>query len=281
MAEIYRNAVNKAVEFTLPSTVATVTSAKIVRADEEFTGVTTVVGGKTVVRVPFGITRYDGKFKVVYTATVEGVSETVEQEHVVVTPLFTKEELVAFDPDFNSSTDDEIIYLERIIRSLFETITGQSFGLEKRRLTVKGSGGASLILPKRAAEPKGPSFGDYSDGNYALVTNDGWMLERFSVDSWIDVFEPRTGPGSFKSGKAITLSGLWGYLSVPEDIHLAAMTLASDYGCDTSVWRDRYMKSVGVADMRFTFMSQAFSWTGNVKVDQILDRFTRVRMVIV
>lgn len=281
MAEIYRDSIGKAVAFSIPSASASVTSAKIIREGEETTVPTAIVGEETRAQIPYSITRYDGKFDIEYAFTVNGTGYTKRESHEVVTPLFSVAELRAADSDFSTIQPAQIEHLERIIRSLFETLTGQSYGLENGTVAITGGGQQSLLLPKRSAEPLGPEFGD---GPYrAQVGSDGWRIHSYLNESWIDKFEPDRLlglPRTFAQGQTFYFKGLWGYYSVPEDINLAAITLAQDYGCEQSIWRDRYLKSVRMADMRYDMDGRAFIKTGNVKVDQILDRYARVRMVV-
>jgi hypothetical protein len=280
MAEIYRDSVGTGVEFSMPTTAATVNSAKALRNGEEVVLSTAIAGGKTVTGIPYEVTRFDGKFDIEYTYTVSGQSYTKIESHEVVTPLFTPTALKSFDPDFNSVSDADIKNLEWLIRNLFYNLTGQRFGLENSTIAVYGTGGKALSLPKRSAEPVGPVFGDSTYP--AIVTNDGWVVRGYQNESWIDKFEPSysAAPQTFAQGQAYYLTGLWGYYSVPDDVSLAAMTLAQDYGCDQSIWRERYMKTVTISDMRFEFDGRAFIRTGNVNVDQILDRYARVRLVV-
>lgn len=282
MAEIYRNSVNVGVTFSIPSNVATVTSAKIYKDGVEYTGVTAIdtEANRTIVNLPFEVTKYDGDFTVVYTFNINGGAQTATEAHKVVTPLFTPIELKNFDSDFNALSNDSIEFLESKIRSLFYTWTGQKFGLSNETVSFMGGDRTSIRLPKRCANPAGPTFGDST--YHARVTNDGWIVESFVSDSWIDKFESAFDfhPRTFRDGTRYYLKGEWGYYSVPEDIVKAAMILAQDYGCDQSLWRDRWMKSVRLADMRFEFDSRAFTLSGNVVVDQILDRYMLERMQV-
>jgi len=278
MAEIYRDSINKGVTFTIPSASATVTSAKIIRNGVETPVATALTSMETVVQLPYSVTRYDGKFDIEFTYTIDAATYTKRETHEVVTPLFTPTDLRRVDPDFVNVSELEINELEKLIRSLFETLTGQKFGLEKGILSFIGNGKGAFALPKRCCEPVSPLFGD---GPYrATTSNDGWVVEGVANDSWILKFETNYFDypyNTFVSGRRYYLDGLWGYYSVPEDISLAAMLLAQDYGCEQSMWQARYIKTLSLADMRFEFDGRAFSRTGNVRVDQIIDRYTRVR----
>lgn len=291
MAEIYRDSVGLGVQFSVPG--SNVLSAHIDRRGVITQTSHAVINGAPVVSVPYSVTRYDGKFDAVVKYEVEGREYEKRDTHEIVTPLFTPEELIDYDPDFERLVRDpkgerdytEIKNLEVIIRSLFEVITGQKFGLEFDTVTFPGSGSRMVGLPKRAVEVHPyRSTNSISSYGWTQITNDGWVLKAAPRSSWVEKFEPDLysvgGRGVFSEGRTYSLTGLWGYHSVPEDIVTAAKLLASDYGCDQSLWRDRWIKSIRAADWRVEFDSRAYILTGNVKVDQILDKYTLVRMVV-
>jgi hypothetical protein len=282
MAEIARNSTGVGVEFSIPAASATVTAAAIFKNGVETATTFAQIGSYWVAAIPYSVTQYDGEFQVEFTYTVSGTEYTIKEEHRVVTPLFTPESLRAFDSDFTTVSDSDIQYLDQLVRSIFKTFTGQTFGLEKKSVVVTGTGAEGMQLPIRSVDPDGPRLGgDFTEGPFALITNDGWLVRGIENNSWIDPFIGEVNyPKTFTDGRRYIFSGLWGYYSPPEDIVLAAMTLASDYGCDQSMWRDRYMKSIRMADMRFEFNPQAYTMTGNVLVDQILDRYAKTRMTI-
>ena len=281
MAEIYRDTVNKGVTFPVPG--ALVNNAWIDRKGVETSTTFVSTSGATVVRVPYSISRFDGKFDVCVDYTIEGGEYIRRETHEIVSPLFTKEELVVFDSDFSSLDEVAVAELERIIRTIFEVITGQTFGYTYDTVLFPGSGSKKVSLPKRAIEVRPYERSNaISAYGWTHITNDGWVLNASPRTSWIDKFE--TGSIEtrrvFKDGRTYALTGFWGYHSVPEDIKTAAKILASDYGCDQSLWRDRWIKSIRASDWRLEFDSRAYILTGNVKVDQILDKFTVTKMVV-
>ena len=283
MAEIYRDEVGLGVEFSVPS--ATILEAWIERkgvfTDTQFTN-----GNPPSIQVPYSVTRYDGKFDVGVRYTIEGREYTKKDTHEIVTPLFKPAELIEYDSDFSKLPEQQLIDLEVLIRTLFEVITGQKFGLEYGTIYFTGSGSKMVGLPKRAVDVKPyEKSNSISSHGWTNITNDGWVLQATPRSpSWIDKFEGDgyniSNAGVFRSDRNYSLTGLWGYHSPPEDIVLAAKILASDYGCEQSLWRDRWIKSIRAADWRIEFDSRAYQLTGNVKVDQILDKYTLVRMVV-
>jgi hypothetical protein len=282
MGEIYRDSTNKGV--TLDIAGASAVAAKFVRAADEYDA---SLSGNLAL-VPYEITRLGGDFKVIWTYTVGTSQFTRTDTHSVVSPMFTKTQLVGWDSDFGLLDDQAVVRLESIIRTIIQNYTGQKFTYEYDSVVFKGSGGETVRLPKRLVEPVGLNdrTGDLLDSWVASV-NDGWGLVTNSGSSWVDNFyssNPIQNPwrklGYFREDTTYVLTGYFGYESIPEDVLKAAMILAEDYGCDESLWRDRYIANIRAADWRFEFNSKTFLATGNVKADQILQKYRLERMVV-
>lgn len=281
MSEIYRDSINVGIEFDIPSVIPS--SAKFYRWDDEY--VATLNG--SIALVPYPITRVDGKFRLEWTYTVDGASYTKVEYHDVVTPVFREADLVAWDSDFSRLGTPAIFRLEAIIRRVIQEVTGQKFNYEYDRIEVTANNRGVISMPKRLVEATG--LNDVSASlvdSIVLRKNDGWTITATRGESWIDHFEgpirlPGQTFGHFVMGVNYVISGYWGYPSLPEDIAIAARILAEDYGCDESLWRDRYIANIRAADWRFEFNKKAFVSTGNVKADQILEKYTLNRMVVV
>lgn len=235
------------------------------------------------VSVPYDFVTYCGKFDVKWTYTVAGKEYTETQQHDVVQPLFTPAELKAFDDDFNTISENAINRLERTIRAIIERTTGQTFELTYGTQVARSHNGGTLVLPKRAVALDG--YKGLVAGVPSSLESDGWIVR--AQQPWTMVSHMSTNPiyepyavSSFREG-TYKLSGEWGYRSVPDQIVLAAMILAQDYGCKESVWRDRYIESMKASDWGVIFHDKAFVGTGNVKVDQILQSYTLNKMVVI
>src|SRR6478609_3206830 len=135
MAEIYRDTVSAGLVFDIPS--ATVTKTEFIRSGEV---VSTINGGGTVA-VPYAITKYSGPFQVRWTYGLEADTHERLEDHYVITPMFTKSELVDWDTVFNILTDAKVRYLERLVREIIETFCNQKF--EYRNQSVVFSAGAN------------------------------------------------------------------------------------------------------------------------------------------
>lgn len=282
MAEIYRHSTTATVTFDING--ATPTLAVFRRGDVEVS----VYPDSPTVTVPYDITRFDGKFTVEWTYTVNNQGYTKTDVHEVVSPLFNKAQLVEWDHDFAMLDDAAVVRLESIIRTVIEAHTGQKFNFEYDTVVVAGNDANKVSLPKRLvmASKLNDRTGDLLDASVKRA-NDGWTLITSTDSSWVDNFygsNPIQNPwrkyGNFKSGENYALTGYFGYESVPEDVLKAARILAEDYGCDESVWRDRYITNIRAADWRFEFSGKTWTGTGNVKADKLLEKYTLSRMVV-
>lgn len=282
MGEINRDSVNTTVTFEIAS--VTPSSAVIRRGDTEYVA---GLSGSTAY-VPYDITRLDGKFEIEWTYYIDGSTYTKVDTHEVVSRLFDRQSLESWDSDFKMLDDAAINRLEKIIRGVIERVTGQKFIYEYDTVVVRGSGGSVQSLPKRLV--KADSFNDRTGDlldNFIYPTNDGWSLITNDAPRWVDNFyssnpieNPWRKTGYFRDDTDYAISGYFGYPSIPTDITTAALILAEDYGCDESLWRDRYVDNIRAADWRFQFDKRVWNATGNVKADQLLEKYTLGRMVI-
>jgi hypothetical protein len=78
-----------------------------------------------------------------------------------------------------------------------------------------------------------------------------------------------------------SITGDWGYESVPYPVVQAARLLISDYACQDSSYRDRYLESIKAADWRMQFTQAAYDGTGNLKADQLLNPYKLSNMVVI
>jgi hypothetical protein len=309
--EIFRNEPDPSVSIDFPANIkpsVTAIDVFVMENEKEVYEINTVnvtpTGYSAV--IPWYQVRHDRdlivEFRITYTDA--GVPTTIRDRVFaqVVTPLLPIEE-VAQIAQFDINTEQgkaDAIDLERQVRYVIQSFTGQNFGRFIGYMNVSGNGSSKLKLPAPLLE-----FGDVLyDGvmrpNHGVkIINDGWaiaggavyidsikqappewMLDRF--DSTGKIYAPALyGTNVFVDGVEYTVHGLWGYYEVPADVKQAARLLVSDYSCDESLWRDRYIDSVRAGDWRFEFNAQAFDGTGNVQADQILSGYRRATMVVV
>lgn len=287
MAEIYRDDSTKQV--TLGVTGATVTAVKFVKGSRE---VTATPG--PAVPIPYSVVATDGEFQVVWTFTVGPDIYTRTETHNVVTPFFTKDSLVAHDPDFSTLSDVQIVNLERKIRKVIETYCGQSFGYSEGTIDIYGNGSGVLSSPQRIISVDSLlPYGFSTDSGMSINTrfiNDGRSLigtafygsedEEVQVTDFVIGAHISAPIRGFRSGQRYTLTGKFGYTNVPQEVLDAALALAEWYGCNESTWRERYVQSMRAADWRVDFNTATYSGTGSVTADQLLAPFIVSSMVV-
>ena len=282
MAEIYRDKVGLGVTMEVPTAI--VTKVVFKRGGVE----TPALAGSTV-SIPYAITHMDGPFSVEWTYTLEGNEYTRIDNHAVITPLFTKAELVADDSTFEALTDIQVVRLESLVRKIIEAYTGQSFGWRKGFVDVYGNGDTVLFSPERiisldsylnSYRPVNSGFGVEAIGRQIGSVNIKVPAEEEAAFGGV-ITLPYTRNGVFDNNVSFRISGTFGWESVPEDVKRAALILAEAFTCDESVWQDRYIKSIRAADWRFDFGDGAFLGTGSYSADQLLAKYIVNRLAVV
>ena len=279
MSEIYRDTVNQAVKLGI--TDASNVSATFVKNGNTYQA--TVVGDQAV--IPYDVVYTDGVCTVNWTYTV-GTSVYKRSEEIsVVTPLFTKNELVADNAQFAVLTDAQVVNLERFVRLIIQNYTGQTFGQERGKVTAWGNGTSVLQSPKRIISLEGgwSSFKTTSSGFgiEAVIDRTVGGVAVPNITGPIYSPYPYTRSGSFKNNVSYELSGTFGWASVPEEVKQAALIIAGEFSCNEATWRDRYIKSIRAADWRFDFDGRSYVGTGSVTADQLLDPFVVNRMAVI
>lgn len=285
MREITRDAVGETIELGVQG--ATSVSVQFFR-DGNLKGAATT----SPAEIPYSLTHMDGEFTAKWAYTVGGDTYSRSQTYKVVTPLFTQTELTDFNGTFVSLDEDAVVRLERLVREVIESHTGQSFGYREgtlkvnasrtgtvlqtneRVISVAGVNISGLALPYPIAyRPIKTGFGIESAGG-------GWDGSTYVTAG------PITDPyvsqkAGFVSGNEYVITGAFGWEAIPTDIKDAALLLAELFSCNEATWRDRYLKSVMAADWRFEFDGRAFSGTGSVTVDNLLAKYIVGTMAII
>lgn len=277
--DIYRNTTGIA-QFTIPT--GTVLGASIANADGTVTQLTTETSGSVLsVTVPLSYTKYDGNLRItvkIDDGTGTPVGGTPIDFFVnVVTPYFNRYSLD--DPDFDNLSDSALAKLERLVRNVINAYTGQSFGLRKGSAEVTWSNG-SWVTDERIVTMD--PF--YSNSPVVTYPTSGWSLEDTYYDPKSDTVLLSSLYNPFKGRpktQTATITGTFGYEYVPFDVQQAAEILAEEFGCNESLWRDRYLKSMKSADWQVQFDNQAFAGTGSVTADQLLAKYVTTGMVVI
>jgi hypothetical protein len=289
--EIYRDTTSTV---TLEHPVTGPLTADIYRGSEVISAnqtVTSSSGNHTTV-IDWSLTEYDGQLKIVWKKT--GFSRATYED--IVTPIIPLSELALLLDDV---TEDDRLDAEAVVRRIIEAYTGQRFGKFRITNQVAGNDSTRLALPMPLL-----SFTDMSDGTLDYepssfrITGSGWFLGQAPGAWWTikeappeEVLDQFTSgviyaPGTVKKKdfsytNIYTITGDWGYESVPFPVMQAAKMLISDYACQDSSYRDRYLESMKAADWRIQFTQAAYDGTGNLKADRLLEEYRLDNLVVI
>lgn len=118
--------------------------------------------------------------EVIWHFTIDSVPDESFEEtfsYEVVTPLLTKQEVLAIFPEASAS---EVIEVEAAVRHIIQAHTGQKFGFDRNKtLTVEGHGETVLRLPERLVSIAGVStLTSALDTSAFIIVSDGWYLKK-------------------------------------------------------------------------------------------------------
>lgn len=263
--------------------------------DEEEVGniVSPVVSGTTAnVQIPYAAVEEEGTLRLEVQFMEDYTYYTKNYYYEVVTPYLQINEIKRLvNP---TMTDQEAVDLERAVRLVIDSHTGQTFGYRRKTLKVRGRNDNPLQLPERldvfesivtSAYPSLTILDGY------LVQDDGWSLRRAYVGANVyDVTLTTVGPifypwgyfdRDFVDPVVYSVTGYWGHRRVPEKVSEAARLLVNDYACSEQMYRDRYLVSMTAADWRIQFGGGAYTGTGNLRADQLLGDFVRTGWAVI
>lgn len=296
--ELYTGTV-PTVEFEYPTASGTVVSA-VTYSINGATAVATTptnTSGKATATLPYLQT--EGTVSVTWTFTISNQSYTDTQTYEIVTPILKFDEIASIlnplDPVTSPTDNDQVKAVESAVRHIINVSCGQSFGKQLSvSKSVTGEGRPSLALPMRLINLIS------IDGNIEWpmqvnVLGDGWFIqfknrgiptirsdfEGFHYDpsnqaysSDAPIYAPRAYRHyHFLTNRNYTVTGDWGWLSVPNAVREAAKLLINDYACGDAMYRDRFLNAIQAADWQLEFNPGAFRGTGNVRADQLLEPY--------
>ncbi len=258
----------------------------------------TAISGGYQVALPFSLVSFDREYVVrwKFDYVEDGQTKSYSQDTPVKvsTPYVTIEDIHSALPDIDSyATDTELIRAERRIRGVINNYTGQKFGRFIGKRQVIGAGDSQLKLPERlttitnltgANVLQGVSIPDFyairGDGYYLGVSNptpDGdYVFENVIRDP-----DSMWSHGGFRDNVVYVVDGVWGYDEVPTEVKEAALILIEDALCPQSVYRDRYLKAISGDGWRYEFTPDAYSGTGSVVADQLLEEYRRTTLTVI
>lgn len=292
MSEVYRNS-TEFVHLDIYGDVADTLPTAAVRRGETTIPVT-VQGPETVgdaerwtAVIGFAHTQNVGELSVIWTFAIDGVQATKTDYLDVVVPLVEvgtiREELEIGD----EISDEQIIRSERRVRRIIENVTGQHFAPYQGTYIGTELPDGSVRLPQRLLSLT--SVNGVANSLLYVLAGGGWRLaivyprKRDGFRAYggevpiIDPFAQFRAPQPNK----VYVTGNWGYERIPSDIVEAALILIEQQLCPETLYRERYIKTMTAADMRFEFNPGAYAGTGNVIADQILAKYIPTNMAVI
>lgn len=236
--------------------------------------------GRYLYNLPEITTGYDRNLLIEWLYSLNGVQFVKKQTVSVVTPYVTVEELQQDFPEFQDKKEEELVAMERRVRMIINSFTGQNFGKSKETLSTYGSGTQNLNLPKPVI----------SIDNVYPANSNAWDSSGFPVMPNSPIIVPLRdtygikfdGNRSYRfvDGQKYYVEGIFGYEDVPQEITEAAKMLISDMFCKDSIYRKKGINAVTSSDWRLDYSDRAMAGTGNLDVDRILSSFVSVRLLV-
>lgn len=243
--------------------------------------------------------------KVTWSYSVGGAATYQEDFYEVYTPYASVSDIIDYynfgtrPSDLNYKSQEEIQAAEFIARMQIENYTTQKFGRYWGSQEIFGNGSDALELTERMIEVQKL----YEDGIIAIdYTQDpvynifGWEVELTPTNKAIRIlntdyqgqvnYDSSFNPtvmysGAFHSGSRYMVYGEKGWTYVPQDVRRCTVILAGDYLSQDSQWRQKYLKKITLSEVSFELAGGAFNGTGNAIVDQILDSYRNIGIVII
>jgi len=249
------------------------------------------------------LTQINRVLKFVWSYALNGVATSETQFYAVETQYSSVSEIQDFlglgtsPSEINYKNPKEIEAAEKVARTIIDGYTGQKFiqyygqqeqfgfgsdaiELVEKMLTLDKVWENDELLIDNTVTPVYNNFGfllELSPTKKAIrIINVGWDLR---YDNQVD--PTAMGNGRFRNGSRYKFEGLIGWKYVPEDIKIASMLLVGDILANDYNWRNKYLKKIDLSEISFEMATGAFNGTGNIAVDNILDQYRNVNIVII
>lgn len=259
--------------------------------------------GKYGYEITPDITASDCVLKINWSYQINGKQTSQNTFVQVITPYNTISEIIEYygigvkPSDLNYVSEQEMINAEKIARTQINTYTNDDFGKKYGTQEHFGNGSDALELIERMLTVDKLYENDmlvidnttdpvYNNFGYDVeITLTGWAL-RIKTDLGNVRYDNQVDPtimyyGRFRDQARYKVIGEIGYNYVPEDIKICSMMLIGDYLSRDSSWRQKYLKKINLAEVSFELNGAAFTGTGNVIVDQILDQRRNLGIVVI
>lgn len=200
--------------------------------------------------------------------------------------------------DINYFPYERLKTAERLARIQINNYTGRNFGKRVGSQSVYGKGSDTLIFPEQMISFTKVEQDDIvrydSESNFNTFGFDVTLTEtgqglRILNNNQMDVQDGQAPPTlywspityKFRDNSRFKIFGTIGYNYVPTEIKQAAFLLINDHLHNDSLWRQKYIDEIDTGQMKFKMRDSAFSGTGNLIADDILEVFKIVGIVVI
>jgi len=238
-----------------------------------------------------------------WTYVINGLSVTQTDFYQIQPVYSTISEIIDFlnygatPSDINYHPISEIQNAEKLARTIIDGYTGLKFYLRNDSQEMFANGSDALQLVERMTSvdkmyeddilvidnTQQPAYNQFGynieltqTGYVARLIDPGWDIRYDNeVDANVLYY------GRFRDGSRYKFVGNIGYKYVPEDIKIASMLLVNDILSNDYNWRNKYLSKVDLSEISFEMSKGAFNGTGNITVDNILDQYRNINMMLI
>jgi hypothetical protein len=259
--------------------------------------------GAYLYQVGPSITYLNRTIRADWSYALSSASTTQSTFFNVVTPYATVSDIIDYynlgtkPSDLNYKSSEQIVQLEKLARTVIHGYAGQQFGRRAGSQEVFGIGSDACFL----TEPMTAITKMYENDILVYDTTASPVMNQFGFDltltptgktvriinaGWDVRYDNNIDPsilyyGRFRNSSRYKFEGTIGWNYVPTDISLASLLLVGDLMANDAAWRIKYLEEVTMGEVKFKMKSGAFNGTGNLIVDNILDQYRNVGIVII
>ena len=267
-------------------------------------GVAEVSDEPAIFYIPVGpsITSVDRLIKCTWTYEIDSMPyQGFEYTQIVTVYAETGEIITELglgdDPtDIGYMPQAKLRSAERLSRMQINNYTGRKFAPSSGTQEAFGFGTDTILFPERIIsftkiEQDDVLVYDSEQGinlfGFDIVITDTRQGIRITNSSQLDVlvstpnsttYTPRV---KFIDGARYKITGVFGYEYVPIEVKQAAFLLINDHLYNDALWRERYVESFDTGQMKMKFRDSAFTGTGNLIVDDLLDTYKITGIVVI
>lgn len=254
-----------------------------------------------IVAIPYQFTIKQQNLRVDWTFTVASQPIVQSEFLYVVTPYISLANLSTLNSTTSAYTNDQLKMLEQTVRTVINNYCAQYFGSQNKtiQIEVQQQRGYILNLPERCWNVN--SIYSQYDSNtdlfstgvwkltdpHTLMTNFHYQMGDIFYEDYL-ITGPLPAPITFSDQHFfrahsywLTVTGDFGWQTVPADIMWAAKRLANTYSCNDDTYRVKQVQTVGSNTWTVGYNPGVYNSTGDLDVDKVLDNYYIPRIGVI